>query len=156
MSDRQYWKAHEWLIFLLFYSIPTLKDIFPIKYVKHWSLLVESIAILSKSSIMPSEICNAECYLYQFVKGVEELYGEIYCSFNIHLLLHLPQSVLNWGPLWTHSAFCYEHCNQELLKYVQSSHGVPLQICDTFRLRYAIKRLEFICDKNLIYDKKNI
>lgn len=91
---------------------------------------------------MPSEVYFAKSCLIEFVKGVEELYGLQHCSFNVHLLTHLAQAVLNWGPLFAQNAFVFEDCNQELLLYIQSSQSVPLQICDTFRLRYGVKRLQ--------------
>lgn len=145
ISDYKHWKAHEFVIFLLFYSIPIFKEFFPNKLLHHWSLLVDAISILLKTSIMRSEIVYAEKCLLKFVKNVQVLYGKQFMSFNVHLLLHLPQSVLNWGPLWAHSAFCYEDFNQELQNYVKSSNGVARQICDTFRIKYVINKLRFIC-----------
>ncbi|KAG8222974.1 hypothetical protein J437_LFUL002697 [Ladona fulva] len=47
------------------------------------------------------------------------LYDENCLTFNCHLLNHLPQSVLNWGPLWAHSSFLYEDYNQQLLMSVR-------------------------------------
>ncbi|CAD6227949.1 GSCOCG00012023001-RA-CDS, partial [Cotesia congregata] len=142
MSDRIHWKAHEWIIWLLFYSLPTLKSIFSRELLEHWSLLVEAIAILSKSSIMPSEIFYAERLLLEFIEKTETLYGKEFVSFNVHLLSHLKKSVLNWGPVSTHSAFLYEDYNQNLQKYVKSSNGVALQVCDNFRLKSAVDNLE--------------
>ena len=37
--------------------------------------------------------------------------GERYCTANVHMLLHLPDSVRNLGPLWAHSAFPFEGMN---------------------------------------------
>lgn len=154
MSDRAYWKAHEWVIWLLFYSIPTLECFFPRKYVEHWSLLVEGVAILLNESTLKSEIYYAENCLLQFIKETKSLYGEQHVSFNVDLLAHLAQSVINWGPLFTHNAFMYEDYNQQLQSYVKSSNGVSLQICETFRMKIAVEVLEKICSDCLSFRQK--
>ncbi len=40
-------------------------------------------------------------------------------TLNVHSLLHLSKSVVNWGPLWSHSAFMFEDFNGYLLKQVK-------------------------------------
>ena len=49
-------------------------------------------------------------------------------SYNIHQLLHLAESVANWGPLWCHSTFSFEAGNHNLLKAIKCSKGVTFQI----------------------------
>lgn len=143
-SDRQHWKAHEWVIWALFYSLPILSKFFPKKYVDHWSLLIDGISILIKTSILKSEIYYAEQCLLKFVQGVEQLYGIEHLSFNIHLLTHLAQSVLNHGPLWTHSAFVYKDFHQQLKAFVKSSNAANLQILESFRSKYAFNKMRKI------------
>jgi hypothetical protein len=38
----RFWKAHEWLVWLLYYSLPVLKGILPIAFYAHWAILVDS------------------------------------------------------------------------------------------------------------------
>lgn len=155
MSERTYWKAHEWVAWLFCYSLPTIIAAgFPRKYVNHWSLLVDGIYILLKKSIAKVEIEYARKCLLKFVQGIESLYGKEHISFNVHLLMHLPDSVLNFGPLWGHSSFRYEDYNQILKGYAQSSNGVALQVCSTFRISTTISRLETICMDHLSYKQK--
>lgn len=154
LSDRAHMKAHEWITFLLIYSLPLMKMFFPKKYIDHWALLVEGISILVKKSIMKSEVKYAAKCLNNFILGVESLYGEEYVSFNVHLLAHLPTSVENWGPLYTHSAFIYEDFNQTIQAYVNSPNGVEIQICDSFRLKCVIDRLICLCWDNLDYRQR--
>ncbi|CAD6220037.1 GSCOCG00011542001-RA-CDS, partial [Cotesia congregata] len=127
-KDRLHLKAHELVIWLLMYSLPILKLCLPNKFVTHWSLLVEGISILLKTSITEVDVYCAQRNLFQFVKETEELYGKEHISFNLHLLTHLPESVLDWGPLWTHSAFCFENFHQFLKKLVKSSNQADQQI----------------------------
>ncbi|XP_044594889.1 uncharacterized protein LOC123272257 [Cotesia glomerata] len=153
LKERGHMKAHEWVIFLLAYSLPVLNIFFPAKYVKHWALLVDGIAILTKKSIMKSEIVYADKCLKEFLVGVESLYGKKYVSFNVHLLAHLGRSVENWGPLFTHSAFIYEDFNQSIENSVKSPNGVSIQICDSFRLKCVIDRLKILCRNELTNDQ---
>ena len=43
-----FWKASEFKAWLLFYSVPILKDILPPKYINHWTLLVHILLSTSK------------------------------------------------------------------------------------------------------------
>lgn len=150
LSDYSNWKMHEWAIWLFFYSLPTLdKFIQDKKYVRHWALLVEGVSILCKRSIMKSEVDYARRCLLSFVEDVPQLYGLNQTSFNVHLLLHLAESLLKASCLWTHSSFIYEDCYQELLSYINSSNGVAVQVRDCFRMRGVLKQLLNICKDDL-------
>lgn len=154
LKDPVHLKAHEWIAFLLAYSLPLLTIYFPKIYVRHWALLVDRLAILIKELIMKSELIYAHQCLLQFIAGVETLYGEKHMSFNVHQLAHLTTSVENWGPLWTHSAFTYEDYNQTLKNGVKSPKGVAVQICDSFRLKCVIDKLLIACTNDLNSQQK--
>lgn len=47
----------------------------------------------------------------------------------MHQLLHITQSVVDWGPLWAHSGYCFESGNGHILRKVQAAKGVVSQIC---------------------------
>ena len=80
-----------------------------------------------KTSIIKSKTYNAHKCLVQFVHDVKHLYGEEQISFNVHALTHLTQSVLDWGPLWSRSAFIFEDFNQEIKSYVKISKEVEVK-----------------------------
>ncbi|MGH0116610.1 UNVERIFIED_CONTAM: hypothetical protein FKN15_057450 [Acipenser sinensis] len=138
---RKYWKAHEWQTWLLYYSLPLLKDMLPTAYYSHWALLVEGISVLLSSNLSREDITHANEALAYFVACVEDLYGKEHMSFNIHMLLHLAKSVTNWGPLWCHSAFVFENCNGKLLDLVKNSKDVPLQVCKNFLILRALPQI---------------
>ena len=52
-------------------------------------------------------------------------------SFNVHILLHLTESIRNWGPLWCFSAYTFENYNGCLLKLFHGTQAVPQQIVGT-------------------------
>lgn len=134
MSERKYWKASEWRNFLLLYSLIVLKGILPHNYLQHLMLLVDSVYLLTKDSISQMEICTAELLLHKFVQDYELLYGVKYMSYNLNLLLHLPNTVRYWGPLWCYSNYTFENVNGLLGNMYHGTQAVPKQICNTFSL----------------------
>lgn len=86
----------------------------PPLYLHHYALLVCALHILLKESISSSQIDAAEAMLSDFVTLLPELYGEMSCTANSHMLTHLPKYVRLWGSLWMHSAFGFESKNGHL------------------------------------------
>ena len=50
------YKAGEWKTFILYYSLPLLKDFLPTKYYQHWFLFVFSLNIWLKSQATSEEL----------------------------------------------------------------------------------------------------
>lgn len=149
ISDRAHFKAHELVIWLLFYSLPVLNKFLPSKYVYHCSSLVEAISLLLKISIFETEVYYSRRCLFEFVSDIETLYGKEHISFNAHLLTHLPESVLNWDSLWSHSAFGYENFHQVSKKLVKSSNAAGQQIFGSIRSKIAMEKLHELYETDL-------
>lgn len=103
-----FYKALEYYNWLLYYSIPTLKNYLPTQYFQHWLLLVMSISILLKRNIKLFDIKDAEYMLKIFVKQILDLYSDRQLTYNVHQLLDIGICVKHWGPLWATSAFSFE------------------------------------------------
>ncbi|XP_051155210.1 uncharacterized protein LOC127277859 [Leptopilina boulardi] len=129
LADKEHWKAREWENFLLYYSAPIMCKFLDKRLMEHWLKLVEAIHILLQSEISIDELNRADQLLHEFVYDTERLYTKVAMTFNVHILLHLARSVLNWGPLYEHSAFAFEAGNAKLLNVVHTSKGVHKQIC---------------------------
>lgn len=142
LKDKAFWKAREWENFILYYSPLILHFFFDRRYVLHWLKLVEALYILLQSEITIAQINQADILLHEFVFDKQKLYSKSTMTFNIHLLLHLVESVLNWGPLHTHSAYPFESGNFELLKIINAAKGVYQQVCRHINLRYSYSILE--------------
>ncbi|XP_067333535.1 uncharacterized protein [Channa argus] len=108
------WKAWEWQAFLLLYAIRVLPGIMNPVFLEHYFYLSFSIHILLQESLIQQDIELAHLYLVRFVKDMEVHYGKENVSFNCHQLIHLTESVQNWGPLWATSAFSFERNNGNL------------------------------------------
>lgn len=59
-----------------------LKVFLPNKYVQHWSLIVEALSILLKTSILATEVYYARQCFFRFVYDIPNLYGIQHVSFN--------------------------------------------------------------------------
>jgi len=140
LDSRKYWKASEWRNFLLFYSPVILHKLLPSKYYDHWLLLVFAVSTLL-SCPSYKQITQADLALNKFVVLVREFYGLEYVSFNVHLLTHLSNAVLRWGPLWANSNFVFEDTNRMLLKLFHGTQAAPMQICKTFMTLRLVKRI---------------
>ncbi len=88
LSERKFWKAHEWLNWLLYYSPILLKQFLGEEYYVHWNLLVCSIAYLI-NTVSKQKTKIASRLLVNFVLDYSNLYGSHNMTFNVHLCLHL-------------------------------------------------------------------
>ena len=134
-------KASELRTFLLFYSIPCLYGILPEQYFQHYILLVEAIYLLLQDSISPSDIVKASALLKHFCIRIKELYAVRYETFNAHCLLHLTERVIDLGPLWTHSCFCFEDFNGELRSLFHGTQSIEEQIVLAISVQQKIPEL---------------
>ena len=75
-----------------------------------------------------------------FVRESETLYAVEHIRFNLHLLTHLPQSVLDWGCLWATSTFIPEWFNGQLRSLAKGTQGVINQMASKFLIRNAVRK----------------
>ena len=127
-NHRKYWTANELKQWLLYYSLPILQSKLPPDYWYHYALLVTAMHILLKDTISVTELQASEIMIKDFCAMFEKLYGQINCTHNIHLLTHLGKYVRLWGPLWTHSAFSFEHKNGLLKNLFHGNSDISHQI----------------------------
>lgn len=142
INDHAHWKASELKLFLLVYSLPVLKCIMSNRYFEHHILLVYGITLLSLSSISEQMITDAKRALNEYVSRFEVLYGRKNLVCNVHLLLHLPEEVRKFGPLWTMSCFPFENLNGVLKSYVHGSRYPELQIYSSVSTFLSLSELK--------------
>ena len=133
------WKASELKNFLIYYSLIVLKDLIPMKYYKHWWLLVYAITIYDQKKITREDREKAKTALNKFVHDTQKLYGKTLMKYNIHLLIHIPESVENFGALWAWSTFPFEGYNFVLRRMLKNSQGILKQICKSY-LRFQVMK----------------
>ena len=128
MKNLAHFKASELRAFLLFYSLPCLWTLLEEEYFQHLLLLVDAIFWLLQDSISPSDIERSFLMLTHFCARMESLYGRRYETYNVHMLLHLPDCVERLGPLWCTSCFWFEGYNGDLTKLFHGTQKVDIQI----------------------------
>ena len=133
-----YWKASEFRAWLLFYSIPILFDFLHRDYLHHLNLLVKSLHILLSSCISSSDLKAAEEMLAIFYRKAVDLYPQQVCTMNVHSLLHLTQTVKNFGPLWAYSCFGFENMNGHLKKHCHGTRNVLPQLVRNLRFHQSV------------------
>lgn len=95
---------------------------------------------------------TAKYALVTFVVKFQLYYGKEAMTYNVHLLLHLCQSVENYGPLWAHNTFPFENANRLLLKNKHS----PARIIPQFTKRILLfQNISSLSDKITISDHVN-
>lgn len=130
VSELLHWKASEFRLWFLLYSFPVLCGIMRPDYFEHYLLLLNGISLLNANVITNNMIEQARELLHKFVREFESKYDPIFCSINIHLLLHLPDSVINTGPLWATSCYKYEDLNGQLLKQIHGTWHIDTQVAN--------------------------
>ena len=116
-------------------------NILPEEYIAHHMLLVEAVATLLQSSISRSMLRKTEGLIKHYCFKFSFYYSERYMTANLHHLLHLPEVVFNFGPLFTYSCFPFESQNGKLLKFVKGTQYVDLQIIESIALTQKLPQI---------------
>lgn len=156
VSNISQWKASEFKNFLIYYSLPCLKDLLPSVFYKHWFLLVYAIYVFDSDKITTEAYENATRAIKKFVGKAEMLYGMEIMKFNVHLLLHIPKSVKDFGALWAWSAFPYESYNFVLRSMLHSSQTILQQICKSYLRFQTVKYIDTFSKANCSVEGKKL
>ncbi|GBM15710.1 hypothetical protein AVEN_262882-1 [Araneus ventricosus] len=141
-----FWKASEFRI-LLSVSPIILKNLISKNVYNHWLLLAHGISLLLGNEVTTNDLEEAEFVLQKFVHGAKDIYGIQEQTYNMHLLLHLPQAVKSWGPLWAHSFYIYEGALGQLKQFHHGSRGEASQILSSYAMQSILKL--FILQENI-------
>lgn len=141
LKNLAHFKASELRAFLLYYSLPCLWGLLEEDYFQHLLLLVNGIYLLLQDSISPSDIESSSLMLLHFCTRMEALYDKRYETYNVHMLLHLPDCMRNLGPLWGTSCFWFEGYNGDLTKLFHGTQNVDIQITHAVCIHQKIPEL---------------
>ena len=124
--------ANQWKNWILVYSSVVLKDIIPVADYNCWLLFVRACSLLVSGAITTDDIEMADEFLFLFCTQFQELYGEQSCTFNMHLHLHLRDSLRDYGPLHSFWCFSFERYNGILSGYHTNKRGIEEQLMKKF------------------------
>uniref|UniRef100_A0ABD2WZ19 Transposase domain-containing protein n=2 Tax=Trichogramma kaykai TaxID=54128 RepID=A0ABD2WZ19_9HYME len=144
LSERNDWKAREWENFTLYYSIPVLSLKISKNYLDHWILFVEGLYLITQDSITQDDLNRADELFHQFIKKIKTFpdHGLHLMTYNMHLLLHICKSVLNWGPVTINSTYPFESANRGALIAIKCSKGAPQQVRRWNNINHSILSIE--------------
>jgi hypothetical protein len=155
IHDFSNWKGHEFRNFLLYYGYYVIKLFLKEKYHKHFSLLSFSIYILLKEEITKNQLELATNMIKKFTKQFQNIYGMEQMTHNVHILNHIPETVINNGPLWCYSMFSTESKNGVLTRIVNGKNNclqelsLKLMLLEEFSLSPNIENYEKCHSKNI-------
>lgn len=141
LKNLAHFKASELRAFLLYYAVPCLWGLLEEDYFQHLLLLVNAIFLLLQDSISQSDIEKSSSLLLHFCTRMEALYGRRYETYNVHMLLHLPDCVRKLGPPWGTSCFWFEGYNGDLSKLFHGTQNVDIQITHSVCIHQKIPEL---------------
>lgn len=113
----------------MYYSVPILLDVMDQEYFNHHLQLLSAVYLLTQDSISLNQVEVARNLLHSYISKFAQLYGIRNMSMNVHQLLHLPDVVLDLGPLWAYSCFFLEDLNGKLVKLIHGTRYAGLQVC---------------------------
>ena len=130
--------ANQWKNWICVYSSVILKDMLPTDDFRCWQLFVRSCVIISSYYTQESSISTADLLLKQFCIHFMRLYGPDKFTFNMHLHLHLKQTLLNFGPAHTSWCYAFERYNGYLGSYYTNNKAIEPQIMQKFTQHQAV------------------
>ena len=80
-----------------------------------------------------------------------QLYGSEYCTPNMHLHLHLKESVLDYGPVHGFWCYAFERYNGVLGMYHTNNQAVEIQLMRKFLRQQQVLSLEVPSQANDIF-----
>jgi len=107
-------------------------------------MLSQATYILLQQSVSPVELEEAHKLFLLYCYYFQKYFNPKHTVYNLHLLTHVCECVKNWGPLWTHNAFCYEGQNRHLLQLYWS----PFQVISHITRKFlAFNSLSILCEE---------
>lgn len=130
--------AQQWLLYAKVYARPCLVNLLPLDSYKCMKLLCEITDIISKHMITQDDILTLEMKVQQHHKLFCRLYGKWKMSINNHMMLHMANSLKDFGPSHTFWCFGYERMNGILVGVPSSGRSVEKELIKRFECRQSL------------------
>lgn len=136
--DTSFWSATDFKSFVLYY-FPTLDGLLPKEHYEHFLYFSYGLHVLLQEEVHLDRVKETKILFKHFVQQAEILYGRENMRFNMHLLTHLADSVIDWGCLWASSTFIPEWFNGQLQSMTNGTQFVAEQMVRSFLLRNVVR-----------------
>ena len=142
-SNHGGYTAAQWKIFVLLFSMYSLKDVLWDQHLHYWQSFVLACRLLCKPCITKTDLMLADCKLLHFVKEYEKINGELAVTPNMHLHLHLKECVQNYGSIYGFWLFSFESYNGVLGSYHTNNKTVEIQIMRKFMTSGILGNMQY-------------
>ena len=150
-SNSSSFTAAQWSTWIKIYSPVVLHGVLPSEHYRSWLLFVRATSILTQRVVRHADIQTADSLLLMFCKSVEHLCGPEYCTANMHLHLHLIDTMLDFGPLYSTWCFSFERYNGMLGSLPTNKKTIEVQFMRRFiKGQHIHSLLSKVNDKELI------
>lgn len=123
LTELAYFKATEFRQMLL-YTLPVLlKGLVSPQLYRHILKLHAAIRLLSDPSKYKDNINAARKLINDFVDQYDEVIGKKHFTYYTHCLLHVPDCVKKYGPLYSFSAYKFENHMRIIKRLLRRKHG---------------------------------
>jgi len=134
--------ADEMKNFLLSFAIPILHDFLPDQDYEILKDFVRGCVFLSTRVLPQGDLERADQFLLSFCEGAEKLYGSSFCTPNMHMQLHVADSIENFGPVYSFWLFGFERFNGLLGSFYSSNRCVEEEIMRKFSQNTLLNAVE--------------
>ena len=124
--------ADQWRNWVCIYSLYCLHGVLPMNHYSCWSLFVEACCYLLLPSLSMDDLIRADEKLLEFCRSFEVLYGKERCTPNMHMHMHIKESILNYGPVYGFWCFPFERYNGVLGSFQSNWISPELQMIRKF------------------------
>ena len=124
--------ADQWRNWITIYSAICLWNIIPKEHWECWNLFVKAVKMISCRVIKLSDLSEADSLFLAFCVRFQELYGEKECTMNMHLHLHLFQSLQDYGPPNAFWLYAFERYNGILGSFHINNKAIESQLMERF------------------------
>jgi hypothetical protein len=140
------WKAHDILVFFLYYALPVFTSIMPVPYLNNLTKFVISLEILLERVVKKDELVYAQILIEDFVNELENLYDQHILQSGVHELLHLVDCTKNFGPLNLINCFQFEDINGHVSRSIKGKDLIGEEFYNNFSIAQIL--MSFIHSQN--------
>ena len=123
-----------------------------------YALLSTIMHLLSSPIVKSDSIKPASEMIQVFQLLLQKKFGLGSMTFSVHAMSHLPDQVLKFGALWTHSTFSFESFYGHLTKFITGSKDEVSLVVKRFLRFHTTLSLKKVADTkrndNFILKKK--
>lgn len=138
--------AQQWFTFATVYARPCFFELIPDKFYQCLVRLCEIVDLSSRYRISTEEIAILCDKIQEHHKLFSKIYGKWNVSINNHMVLHLPETMLYFGPCHTFWCFASERMNGIITGLPTSGRSIEKEFFQKFARQQKLSHME-ICNE---------